>query len=256
MQVFRRRILSPLALIASLLVVDRAAVADSFIQVSGLPVLTTCSSTTGTTTLCPVSGTEPGLLGSTLTFSGNLEAASNYGVLDTGILVDVHDSLGIGELNSIAVELSGSFSDSLVVGGYSGTGLIQFDLDVTNGIVNGLDVVSASTPLNIDGVDVPGNEMITLPFTGGVAFPLDMSFSYRGESLDEGLPFGSYEVSIGQIYVYDSNMHQISGYTLTSGSGTDYPGVGDVSSIPEPASFCLLVTVVLGSAWVARGKAS
>jgi hypothetical protein len=93
-------------------------------------------------------------------------------------------------------------------------------------------------------------------FTSGQ--PFSLSLSYAGEQAgDEGdglSGVGSFSVSIAEVYVYDSNMDLISGYTLTAASGTIYPAVGDVSGLPEPSSIYLLVSVVLGAAWIARKR--
>jgi hypothetical protein len=143
---------------------------------------------------------------------------------------------------------SAGFSDMITIGGYTGSGFIEYDVfqqgccsEDSGPFYGGFQLFLNGNLLTF-GIFPPTH--ILVPFTAGVPVPLELR--YVGHSatlaLQEALPFGERDKSYGieAIKVFDAAGNPISDYSLTSALGNVYPAVG---SVPEPASITLFATV-------------
>jgi len=226
----------------------RPAAADLFsnvdLEMNLISGGTSCSSSFGTTS-CTINGTARGINNTPppplipVNVGGYATSVAHYGSLETDVNIGISGGVPSTGWNNT---FRAGFSDTLSVGGYSGSGFIEykwtgtafnFDNTFNGGCITGI----IGCPL--------GTETELLPFTGDTPISLGKSHQAYSVSLGGEVPgVGSYELTLDQIELFDSNMNPITGYTLESASGTAYPLIGGVD-VPELSSVYLLVPAAL-----------
>ena len=85
-----------------------------------------------------------------------------------------------------------------------------------------------------------------MPFNHGT-FSISGSLNsrYLADLTVDGFPTGVYDMWLQNVFLYDSNMQPLNGYSLEF-----------ASDVPEPTSFVLLATVMFGVGFAVKRKFS
>jgi hypothetical protein len=220
-----------------------------------------CSDSGGTASSCNITAVEPSDEGTSQNVTMAASATAAFGSLS------VHSAFGPEAGGSFNLAARATFLDTLTIGGYSGSGFIQYHLTGLGssfdypGVFEGF-AINGGVPLdsppsdglrlfNDFGFSPPGYTSHLYAFTSGTpfSFQLNAVTSIRGQTGDEG--FNGFTVAVDQISVFDASGQPLAGYSLTSASGAPYPAVGQVL---EPSSLWLVMTVLFGCAGVIRRK--
>ena len=211
-----------------------------------------CSVFTSALTSCTVDGVIPSVGNNPppVSIHGTVSAAASYGHLL--VSEDLQSFPRSALVDQYFVTLGASFSDTLTVSGFSGSGFMQFGLDY-----NPADALEGTVAFTLNGAYVTFRDHTNqlFPFVAGSPFDLSLDFLFNSKSDVVGSCFcgtGAFGIAIDQIQLFDSSMYPINGYILSAASGTLYPAVG--AAVPEPASILLLITYLGGSAAVLRRR--
>ena len=129
-----------------------------------------------------------------------------------------------------------------------GSGFIQYHATVT-GIIHSESPFLNYFAINQESVAASLGFFppILFPFVAGTPFSLSVFLQgiEDGAGGDQFTDGQGLHLSLDQISLFDADGHPITGYTLTSASGTEYSAVG-AANVPETSSSLLLLTVLLG----------
>jgi hypothetical protein len=219
------RTIQLLVLVSAFLFVEQRASADLFVNAQLSSELGPIFCTADANTVykqCAFTG-ESTFGGVTTRDSINISVLATYGDLKATIDAETGQFTGgFGEGYQL------SFSDSLTVLGFSGSGFYKMNYENTS---TGADF----NPFN----PLPDPNQL-YPFTAGIPFPVSLATGGATEGqIGDAAGFMSGELLIGPFSFYDSNLRPISNYTLTSASDTAYNAVG---AVPEPQTLLLLTT--------------
>jgi hypothetical protein len=178
-------------------------------------------------------------------------AIAAFGRLDLSIYADTSG------LQGFRIDSSAEFKDTLTITDHTGSGFVQYVLRGEHPInwdhaeqvwlnnsfflwEDGILDIRFATPIRTP----------SFPFIGGVPFDISLLYlisavSIGGDSIQAFVPFTDEPkrntIYLDSIFVFDSNMNPLTGFTLTAASGTEYAAPGKV---PEPASILTLTTVL------------
>jgi hypothetical protein len=202
-----------------------------------------CGAAGGASQSCTFNGTVQGAYAPAMV-NGTETATASFGslVFHNGIVTSGYQ---VGYLRSFTIAVNMSFSDTLEVGGYTGSGFLKIPVDTT-----GLFFDQNLITVNGSGFDAFVVGLV--PFTAGQ--PVDLNATFFGTTQRDGtIENGNSTVSatMGPITVLDQNNNPISNYELISGSGTAYAAIG---SVPEPGSVVLAGTAFIACAGIERRR--
>src|ERR1035438_6844923 len=166
--------------------------------------------------------------------SGSYQANAQYGSLDTTSVSSVYDTTngGPGYLAGTSV---GSFSDTFLLTGGIGSGTLLFVTEYWGYGVSescapcvGAATVTLNTFTGQPNQGVPIIVNLPFSFSFGTLFNLNASASAHSSALGHELAQTNAHLKIDAIEVFDSNGALTDNYSVTSGSGADYPFVTPV----------------------------
>jgi hypothetical protein len=187
---------------------------------------------------------------------GELAADAGFGELQVDRSLWSGGSLAGG----FDMAVSAGFDDTLTIGGFSGSGFVQYVLEGDPAGLAFFDAVGDPLSLNGEVLNWGPATSQLFGFTAGTPFGLSLGFSELtaysaaddGIGCDAACGEEAATESVVDVLVYDSDMQPVTGYTVTSASGAPYPAVG---AIPEPAAVWLLLTAIAACAIVAKKAA-
>lgn len=206
-----------------------------------------CNDSGGSSASCDITAVERGPggpQGQTIEVNAemSLSATAAFGALTGRALLGATPENPLG---GFLVQARASFSDTLTIGGYSGSGYIQYHGSsegfggfLPNDFV-GFNINSTERGFFSDGGTYTSE---LYAFTAGVPFSFSISALTGTMGLDESAN-SFFDVTVDSISVFDSDLNPITGYTLTSASGTFYHAIGEA---PEPNAVWMVILVLIG----------
>jgi hypothetical protein len=188
--------------------------------------------------------------------SGSYQANAQYGSLDTTSVSSVYD---INQPPGYLIGNSGAgFSDTFLLTGGIGSGTLLFVTEYWGYGVSescapcvGAATVTLNTFTGQPNQGVPIVVNLPFSFSFGTLFNLNASASAHSSALGHELAQTNAHLKIDAIEVLDSNGVLTGNYSVTSGSGADYPFV-----TPEPGTLALVVAALIALVVVRRKSIS
>jgi hypothetical protein len=202
-----------------------------------------CEAAGGASQSCSFNATVQGAYGPAMV-NGTETATAMFGslVFHNGIVTSGYQ---VGFLRSFTIGVAMSFSDTLEVGGYTGSGFLEIPVDTVGPFFD-------DNQIRVNGTGFGADVLALVPFTAGQ--PVDLNVNFFGKTIRDGsIENGNSVVTVamGPITVLDQNNNPIANYELISGSGTAYPAIG---AVPEPGSVVLAGTTFIACAGIERRR--
>ena len=191
--------------------------------------------------------------------SGSYQANAQYGSLDVTSRSSVYD-LTIGGPGYLAGSSSASFSDTFLLTGGIGSGTLVFVTEYGGygqgeSCDTGACQFNSTVALNTFSFHPNGNFYLPInlsfSFSFGTPFNLNGSVSAHSSAEGDETATQTAHLKIDAIEVLDSNGALTGNYSVTSGSGADYPFV-----TPEPGTLALVTAALLALPLIRRKSIS
>jgi hypothetical protein len=215
-----------------------------------------CSNAGTTTASCDVSAFGVGTFDDA---SGSYQANAQYGSLDTTSMSHVYDTTNGGP-GILAGTSSASFSDTFLLTGGIGSGTLVFVTEYGGygqgeSCDTGACLLNSTVALNTFSFHPNGNFYLPInlsfSFSFGTPFNLNGSVSAHSSAEGDETATQTAHLKIDAIEVLDSNGALTGNYSVTSGSGADYPFV-----TPEPGTLALVTAALLALPLIRRKSIS